>query len=43
MYQIAYILNLRIKTKQLIKNHLNANEIITRIKAYSKKAYFFKD
>jgi hypothetical protein len=27
----------------LTKNHLNANEIITRIKAYLKEAYLFKN
>ena len=39
MYQIACILDPRIKTNWLKKNHPNADEIITRIKSFLKEAY----
>ena len=42
MYQIACILDLRVKTKQLRKNYQDANEIITRIKDYLKEVYLPK-
>jgi len=39
MYWIACVLDPRIKIKWIEKNHLDAEEIIARIKGYLKKAY----
>jgi len=39
MYWIACVLDPRVKTKWLQKNHQNADEIINRIKAFLKDAY----
>ena len=39
MYWITCVLDPRVKTKQLQKNHQNTDEIINRIKAFLKDAY----
>ena len=39
MYWIACILDPRVKTNWLKKNHQDADEIITRIKSFLKEAY----
>ena len=43
MYQIACILDLRVKTNQLKRNYTNAEQIINRIKSFLKKVYLAEE
>ena len=43
MYQIACVLDFKVKTNQLKRNYTNAEQIINRIKSFLKKAYLAKE
>ena len=43
IYQIACVLDLRVKTNQLKRNYIDAEQIINRIKSFLKKAYLAEE